>query len=218
MARLVWTLPDGESTARWATDEGGGSIPEDSLPTATLDPTGAGVVVDDTTYDDPYLNDGTKMRTLVFPAAYAGASLGLALEGDDFPRVVMSADGAYPLNWGDGTFDPYAQGAMTTWWPSDDGGAVAGIGGFGNRYFYAPTKLGTHRAPVAWIQGGGLALGSAGEGAPVAAVFSGATDPNDDVGGEVDDMYVMTGSAPGEWLWRCTVAGAAGDATWVAML
>jgi hypothetical protein len=25
MARLVWTLPDGESTARWAVDDGGGS-------------------------------------------------------------------------------------------------------------------------------------------------------------------------------------------------
>jgi hypothetical protein len=50
MPRLVWTLPDGESTARWATDEGGGSQPTDEViqfsEVATAGPAVAVVAVD----------------------------------------------------------------------------------------------------------------------------------------------------------------------------
>lgn len=46
MTRLVWTLPDGQQTARWVEDEGGGSQPERNIGQATYSFTGVTVPSD----------------------------------------------------------------------------------------------------------------------------------------------------------------------------
>ena len=77
MARLVWTLPDGESTARWATDEGGGSQPGVPVTTRYTVP-----------FDAPGLSDGTGYA--LFTPTVGGEILDIAV------RFPAEFDGTTP--------------------------------------------------------------------------------------------------------------------------
>lgn len=90
---------DGAGGTSWAS--GGGSVPGTVIPVA--DPTDA--TVDTTTYDNPITGSG-KLKTIVFPGDTA--AVGIALAGDDFPRVVMASDPSDGWYFGDGTTDPYS--------------------------------------------------------------------------------------------------------------
>lgn len=63
------------------------------------------VVVDTTTYDNSVTGVG-KLTTLVFPTDTV--AIAIAIDGDDFPRWLLTTDSNDGLYLGDGTFDPYA--------------------------------------------------------------------------------------------------------------
>lgn len=81
---------------------GGGS--SSNIPTA--DPTG--VSINTTTYSNPVTGSG-KLTTLVFPQDTA--AFAIAISGDAFPRIICTSDGTDGLYFGDGTIDPYNNGA-----------------------------------------------------------------------------------------------------------
>lgn len=66
-------------------------------------------VIDDTSYPNTLLNDGSFLVTLVSQIGTAGVSL--AQDGDDFPEIVLATDGGASVYLGDGTFDPVVAGS-----------------------------------------------------------------------------------------------------------
>ena len=128
--------------------------------------------------------------------------------------MVNPKDGFY---YGDGTIDPTTEGpAMWIDGPDATGHYVwvfeAGLafqqriehGKFDANVGYSTTfstGIGIHAATVT---AGAVTL-SSGNGAPT-------------IGGNVGDMYIRKDGGDGSWIYRCTVAGAAGAATWVAKL
>lgn len=180
----------------------GGSQP--SVPIAASSGT-----IDTTTYDNPVTGSG-KIATLVFPANTA--AFAIALEGDAFPRWCFAADPVNDdLTIGDGTFAPDGgDGAFMGIALQSDGTAAMQIGG----------------------AGGGLSLGHiTGDGRTVnqtlravqlgnaASISSGGFDPNLGLEGAVGDIFIRTDSGVAmEVIYRCTVAGGPGVATWAGIV
>lgn len=181
---------------------GGGS----SLPTAAP----IGVTVDTTTYDDNVSGSG-KLTTLVFPNEESVAALAFAIDGDDYPRLIFTAD---PTDWGtimlgDGNTDPTDGGPLI--------GLIAGDGGLVFRGNSCEVKIGSPdpnrgvQNPITGISvlGGAAVLGDSG-------------DPNGVYGGYVGDLFIRTDGNPdaGTYLYVCTSAGPAsgmGAAVWSAL-
>lgn len=182
---------------------GGGS--QTDVPQA--DPTGFDI--DTTTYDNPISGSG-KLTTLVAKAAVNGgdnAVFAVAVEGDAFPRILLESTGD-GLYMGDGTFDPYDQGA----------GVATLVGAFG--------AIGELFAP-----GGSFSVGetddnglnfnkSHGSLQVGASRFQlNAGDPNGSVPGLVGDLFFRTDGdgSLGQAIYRCTVPGLGGVAVWVGL-
>jgi hypothetical protein len=164
-----------------------------------------GVTVDTTTYSDFIRGGGAKLTTLVLPSD--GGTLAIALAGDAFPRWVLGGDPTnYGLLFGDGTAALTSAAAVISYF----NGALSLYSTSLNEQFnigVADTNHGSvnrSRGPIS-LSGGAAAL-LAGTGAPT-------------LGGNVGDLYVRTDGANGTLiLYRCTVAGTAGNATWVPVL
>lgn len=193
---------DGAGGTSWAA--GGGSQP--ALPIAIL----SGATVDTTTYDDPVLDDGTKMRTLLLPAV--ATALGVAVSGDAHPRVLLLGDPVSYIVLGNGTIDAYN---------GSPDGCFIGINQNGDGSLSLSIS-GTHGGFTSGLQDtnrGNLnhsdnALQLGPGAAP--AISGGAGAPT--LGGAVNDVYFRS-DAPDvtHWMYRCTVAGVSGAATWAAV-
>jgi hypothetical protein len=178
----------------------GGSVP--ALPVA--DP--EGVTVDTTTYDNPILGSG-KLTTLVFPASET-AYLAIAEIGDAFPRYIFGNEVSDGISMGDGTFDPYSSGSSISAHfqgnlnvTSRHSDLVVGQGAFGN-----------YAAGVSKVDGA-LQIGGASLGA---VINSGEGEPG--MGANVGDLYIRADGGDMTTIYRCSVAGVAGAATWVGIL
>ncbi len=170
-----------------------------------------GVTVDTTTYDNPITGSG-KLTTLVFPQSTA--ALAIAIEGDSFPRVLLGSDptdGDF-VGLGDGTFSPSGLSADRVdayIFQNNDGSYGLGFGG-NNGAAMAVSNEGANRGPLnnsAQLVIGGHAM-----------IATGSGDPNGPQGGEVGDLYINTAGGALTTIYRCTVAGTAGNATWVGIL
>lgn len=173
------------------------------------------VVIDTTTYDNTWTNDG-KLRTAVFPQVTVVQAI--AVDGDDFPRVVMTD----PMNgwyFGDGTVNPVNAGAA--WWiggPDVNGAFSQTIeGGAGSTQRAIFGHLDANAGYTTQFQGGGIQFQR--YPTPSAALsFSGGLGAPA-VGGNVGDLYFRADpSGANQTIYRCTVAGTAGNATWAGIL
>jgi hypothetical protein len=169
-----------------------------------------GVTVDTTTYDNPVTGSG-KIATLVFPATTT--AFAIALEGDAFPRWCFSSDPmGDDLTFGDGTFDPDGgRGAFMGIHAKDADGFVSMAigGGRGNINLgvaddHSPTGV-RHdiNHPFAFTDG--------------SKIFMASGDPSN-YAGNLGDIIFRTDGDVGSTIYRCTVAGTTGDATWAAIL
>ena len=186
---------------------GGGSVPGTVLPTAN--PTG--VTVDSTTYDDNIAGTG-KLTTLVAPSDQG--SLALAIEGDDFPRLIFSFD---PTDYGvcmfgDGTYDP-----------TNDGPFIS-LGSSKELQLFAATDQLSVGAPDNNI-GPLTQVKSALKLAGGASIQSSIGDPNTSFGGQsygggTNDLCINTATdgTPLTYLYRCTTEGPVGTAVWTGIL
>jgi hypothetical protein len=173
---------------------GGGVTPGTVLPVA--DP--AGVTLDTTTYDNTVTGEG-KLTTLVFPQDTG--QVAIAVAGDDFPRVLLAdiTDGWY---FGDGTADPYNGNAYLN--SDKDRISISGLHGLKTNVVVGNSPMGVY-FPAQTILFGQSSL-SMGTGEP-------------GIGGDVGNIYIrIDPGGANETIYRCTVAGVAGDATWVGIL
>lgn len=192
-----------------AADEAGSGSAEPDLPIA--DPTG--VTVDTSTYDNPFTGSG-KLTTLVFPAFSDTGLLAVAVEGEAFPRILMSTDLTDGWYFADGSVDPRSGNAMALFLSRNagDGSMVANFVSFHGDFDVGRADAGGNRGFV-----DGHALGvviNRLNGSVMVTTVNGV--PN--IGGEVGDLAIRADGVDGSWIYRCTVAGAAGAATWVAKL
>ena len=182
---------------------GGGSQPGTVWPVA--DPTD--VTVDDTTYDNEITGSG-KMTVLVFPAGDT-AAFALAQQGAAFPFFVIPTDTSDELIYfgenDKGIFDGNSIGFMLT-----NSGFVgmklhAGVG-VDFRLGEDDPNVGTRSRVTSPLTVQSVTF-SSGNGAP------------DAQGGNEGDIYVrIDPGGANQTLYRCTVPGSAGNATWVGIL
>jgi hypothetical protein len=185
---------------------GGGVTPGTVLPVA--DP--AGVTVDTTTYDNPVTGSG-KITTLVFPQQTA--AFAIAIEGDAFPRWCWATDPVTDdLTLGDGTIDPDGgNGAYVGCNPQGDGTMALTLGGANAGLILNEIDANVGVRNKSTGAGGKFCLGNQ------ATLSSGTGTPN--FGGNVGDIYIRTDpGGANETIYRCTVAGSFGLATWVGIL
>lgn len=210
------TVSTDSGTAGTSPFGSGGSVPDGSvLPVADT----TGVTLDTTTYDNPVTGGPDKLAVLVFPDTGGNAQvmLGVAIEGDAFPRQLYfanpSSDGA---DFGDGTADPWnAQSAGWAAQANGDGTYNFAILAHGSLIVGTPMPNVGHGVRVA---NGALQLGASGSGDSGVAVQSGVGAPDTFVGGSVGDLYIRTDGGALTTIYQCTVAGAAGVATWAGIL
>jgi hypothetical protein len=181
----------------------GGSLPSPlALPTA--EPTG--VTIDTTTYDNPITGVG-KLTTLVFPAAGGGdhAVLAIAVAGDAFPRYLIASDSGDGIHLGTGAEDAYGTNKSIA--ASDTALVLEGPNG---NIWVGDTTVA--RGPTTRFQ---TAIAIGGSGGDRSAISSAGGVP-DALPGQENDLYIR-GDAPdvNHYLYRCTVTGTAGNATWV---
>lgn len=179
----------------------------------------ADAAYDKTTYPNEYTGVGN-LDVLAF-AANSGPAVALAVQGDAFPRVVITPNAGDSsgfsfrgIRLSDGVSDPFTAGAGIACFlegaPGDNdfvlfnynsAVAASGVGRDGS------SDLGVYgRFHLLSTQGGALGVNHmAGKGAPSR-------------GGDVGDKYWRSDGAAGSYLYTCTVAGDAGAATWVAIL
>lgn len=180
-------------------DANGGAQPD--VPIAS-----AGFTIDTTTYDDIITGTG-KLTTVIFPAN--GALLALAIEGDAYPRMIFEANGIIDL--GDGASDPTdTGGTLSAVQQSGTGGNAQASALNGSLNSFTASVDSTNTDPVN-ESSGPLKLEHSG-----VILQSGAGVPAR--GGNVGDLYIRTDpSDVNSYLYRCTVAGIAGAATWVPL-
>jgi hypothetical protein len=202
---VIYIKPDGSRVEVG----GGGSTPDGSvLPNAT--PTGA--TLDTTSYDDP-ANPGTKLATLVLPTN--APILAVAIEGDAFPRWVMYADATLGLFMGDGSYDPFNAGenALAAGLLLGDSLIVGKRPG--TTLGFGTSDPGGKRPGYSDIDGGLQINTPAGNNGAMLASGHGAPA----IGGEIGDIFIRTDpGGASETIYRCTVAGTAGNATWTGIL
>jgi hypothetical protein len=146
-------------------------------------------------------------------------ALAFGVAGDAFPRVIIPFDTRdSDILLGDGTADPAGptlagMGILAK--QSDNtfalnlfgGGQALNVGKLdansGNRDYAAETTGAIGFGPASPGRQWACQL-SAGSGAPA-------------IGGEVGDLYIRIDGTETTYFYRCTVAGAAGVATWAAM-
>lgn len=172
------------------------------------DPTST--VVDSTTYDNGISGSG-KLTTLVFPADTS--ALAIALDGDDYPRWVLSADAtSYGILMGDGTQEPTNLGTTIVEYSmanNGDGTRAASIGANGVSMTVGGPNANT--GPVLSVGPPLLLGGSVGP-----AMTGGTGAPS--VGGNVGDLFFLQDGGAGTTIYQCTGAGTAGNATWGGIL
>ena len=201
---LAATLPISEANVTNLTTDLAAKIP-------IADTTG--VVIDTTSYPNTFTNVGN-LVTVVFPSG-TGA-IAFAQTGDAHPRLVMldnPQDGTY---WSDGTVDPVQNGAAWILGAKDANGAFSQTLEAGTAHNLIHGDLDANVGPRTIIQNGGLGVTKPSANSQATMISSGIGAPA--LGGNVGDMYIRQDGADGSWIYRGTVAGIAGAATWVAKL
>ena len=193
---LVSTLPISEANVTNLTTDLAHKVPIANT---------TGVTIDTTTYSDPIKGSG-KLTTIVFPADQG--AIAIALTGDAFPRWLMASDSLDGLYIGNGTTDPYTDGVAIT----RSGLALTLEGGSSN--VQVGGGSGSNRASTTTTVSAGLVVSAAALDPPMVAGGSGAPA----IGGNAGDLFIRTDPPDvNHYLYRCTVAGTAGNATWVAL-
>jgi hypothetical protein len=173
-----------------------------------------GVTVDTTTYSDPIAGGGAKLATLVFPAD--ASALALAISGDLFPRIIFGVDPTDfgVVMFGDGSYDPTGNkgGGVNVGTKNADSSVQATLYGAA----FSAITTGIKSAHVAEYNASTPPF--AVSGASGAKLSSGMPDPNVGQGGDVGDLYIGLSGGVLSTIWRCTVAGAGGAATWVGIV
>lgn len=176
---------------------------------------------DKTTYPNNYTGTGN-YDTLVF-TTNGGPSAAIAIHGEDFPRFIQTpnlGDSGHASEVGvfmnDGTADPLSTGAgFQTSYPSGAGNAEFVFFNWSN--VVGGTGIDTHFAHTVLTLFNGMQLAKAqGNTGADPIMSSGHGVPA--IGGNVSDLYWRNDGAAGTFLYRCSDAGNAGDATWVGIL
>ncbi len=151
------------------------------------------------------INEGT------FPKDQVAMALGVS--GNTYPSWLMMSGATDGLYLGDGTVNPYTTGAKisvqkdvaSNSYVLDVSGQAGGL------------ALGKKDTNLGWENSSASALQVGNDGSSGSHIISGVGNPNTTSGGYVGDVYIRTdGTWNGnDYLYQCTVAGAAGSATWV---
>lgn len=186
------------------------------------------VILDTTTYDNP---GGTgKLATIVTPGFEVG--LAFAQVGDAFPRMLIVPGGIF---LGDGTFDPYngfqaglfSNGLTITSFVASPYNSSITFEPDGTIFLSGSPDVNSPVVNIGDVNAVNRGLnivnvaGMFGIGGASGPFFAGSLGTPTSVlqGGEVGDFYFRTDPvAGGEIIYRCTVAGLAGSATWVPIL
>jgi hypothetical protein len=153
-------------------------------------------------------------------------AIAVAATGDTFPQIILrpglDSGGAsgMALALGDGTFDPVTSAKALTF--VNDGANPANGDPvwtlLGSKVSLELNgNVGNINEQVVVDQ---LSIGSFNGSTPAMTIQVCAGNPNTlSVPGNLNDMAVNTSaSGQDDWLWRCSVAGAAGAATWIGKL
>lgn len=154
--------------------------------------------------------------------ATTGPVSGLAFKraADTYPclLITVGGDGGVGFVMGDGTVDPWNNGAYTSVFSNGDG-TYAAYFGTSNNVLYVPkldAMAGYFAKFTIPVQ---LSGGSTGGGGGTAGAIISSEPGVPSLGGNVGDIYVRSTDAPSvaALIYRCTVAGIAGAATWVSL-
>lgn len=191
------------------------------------------------TYTDPISGDAIEVLTL----SEETTAIAIGRAGQAFPQLVFRPAGSFAddstdavLGFGDGTFDPAAPDTTTNGFSlSPSIGTASGPNQAGwvittpNSFLYFNQNNGNVGgstqveqlaiAPTQYAQGSGAPINVlVAEGNPNTLVlespYSGTGLP-----GNLNDLYINTAATgDDDWLWRCSIAGGIGAATWVGKL
>lgn len=177
-----------------------------------------GVVVDTTTWNNPPTGGPDRVTVLLGAASPPGSDqliLAIGKSGAAFPGWELFADATSGIYLGDGTIDPYGFGANI--WLRDNGDGSRGLV-FSNRN--VDLSVGQSDAIVGPV----LQLDKPLQlrvGGNLLTIHTQGGNPNSQqIPGRINDVYIddQSDGTPLTWIWRCTVTGTAGNATWVGML
>lgn len=174
---------------------------------------------DKTTYPNNWSGSG-HYDTLVF-ATNAAAAEAVAVSGDTYPRYVITADpvgtAGGGILMGDGTVDPARfDGVWFGCYPGSGPGLFAmQVGSLGQVLLGSGIDANSGFGVLAVYNGLQLQR-SQGSGVRNITQYGGHGVPT--IGGNVGDLYWRDDGSAGTYLYRCTVAGGAGAATWGGIL